>query len=85
MTPSWYTPPPYGAYSGLEVISKVARLHGLTASDLLGKNRSRPVSQVRWRAMKALRERGLTHSAIGRLLKCDQSSVWHGLRKVGAS
>lgn len=81
--PSWYTPPRYHAFTGLEVISKVARMHGFTAADLIGPSRARSLCLVRWRAMKELHNRGRSHSMIGRLFNRDHSSVINGLRRLG--
>lgn len=83
MTPSWYTPPPYAAATGLELVAQIARQYGLTASDLIGPSRVRSVCIVRWRAMKALRDKGRSLSSIGRLLRRDHTTVIHGLRRAG--
>ena len=83
MTPRWYTPPPYVAVTGLELVARLARLHGLTAADLVGPSRVRSVCIVRWRAMKALRAKGHSCSSIGRLLNRDHTTVLHGLRRAG--
>ncbi|ALJ12619.1 helix-turn-helix domain-containing protein [Sphingopyxis macrogoltabida] len=83
MLPAWYRPPPYAAHTGLEIVSLIAREHGLTLGDLTGPSRVRTVCIVRWRAMKALRDKGRSLSSIGRTFNRDHSSVAHGLRRAG--
>ena len=84
MMPVWYTPPPYKARTGLEIIAHVARSHGLSASDLIGPSRLRTVCIVRWRAMRELREKGRSFASIGRTFNRDHSSVIAGLRRLEA-
>ena len=83
MLPAWYLPPPYKAHTGLEIISSIARDHGLTADDLTGPSRVPAVCVVRRCAMKALRAKGWSTPRIGRLLNRDHSTVVHGLRRAG--
>jgi len=82
MIPAWYTPPPYVARTGLEVVAQVARQHGFRAADLIGPSRVRPVCIARWRAMKELRERGGSLASIGRTFNRDHSTVSNGLRML---
>lgn len=84
MTPTWYRPPPYKAVTGLEIVAQIAREHGYTASDLIGPSKLSDVCVVRWRAMKALRDKGRTLSSIGRTFNRDHSSVINGLRRLEA-
>lgn len=83
MFPAWYRPPPYKAHTGLELVSSIARQHGMTAADLIGPSRVRGVCLVRWRAMKALRQNGRSLSSIGRTFNRDHSTVLHGLGRAG--
>lgn len=84
MFPAWYRPPAFRPSTGLDVVAHVARLHGMTAADLRGPSRAHTVCMVRWRAMKALRERGTTLVRIGELLGGrDHTSVINGLRRLG--
>lgn len=83
MIPSWYTPPTYMASTPIELVAQIARTHGLTAADLIGPSKVRSVCIVRWRAMKALRDKGRSLSSIGRILNRDHTTVLHGLRRAG--
>ena len=83
MLPAWYNPPPYKAHTGLELISSIARQHGFTAADLIGPSRVPEVCTARYRAMKALRQKGRSLSSIGRTFNRDHSSVIYGLGRLG--
>ena len=69
--------------SGREIIAKVAAEHRMTVDDLVGPSRVRTICIPRWRAMRELRERGLSLSRIGQLLNRDHTTVMHGLRRAG--
>lgn len=84
MTPPWYRPPVYQPVTPLEMVSDIARAHGFTAADLIGPSRVRPVCIVRWRAMKALRDRGRSYSSIARTFNRDHTSVIAGIRRLEA-
>ena len=80
--PSWYRPPAYRAVTDREMVAQIARAHSLTAADLIGPSRAHPICLVRWRAMKALRDKGRSLSSIGRTFNRDHSSVAAGLRRL---
>lgn len=84
MMPAWYTPPAYRAVTNIELVAQIARTHGLTAADLIGPSRVKSVCLARWRAMKALRDKGSSLASIGRTFNRDHSTVSNGLRRLGA-
>ncbi|GGE26740.1 dnaA protein helix-turn-helix [Gemmobacter megaterium] len=67
-----------------EVIEVVARTNGLPVAAIRGAGRSKPVVAARWAVMAIARKRGMSAPEIARALRCDQSSVTHGLRRVAA-
>lgn len=69
--------------SGREIIAKVAAEHRMTVDDLTGPSRVRAVCIPRWRAMREMRERGLSLTRIGELLNRDHTTIVHGLRRAG--
>lgn len=83
MMPAWYRPPAYSAVTDMELVAQVARAHSLTAADLIGPVKTRSICIVRWRAMKALRDKGRSLASIGRTLKRDHKTVSHGLERAG--
>ncbi|MBB6424970.1 helix-turn-helix domain-containing protein [Sphingopyxis sp. JAI128] len=83
MIPTWYTPPPYIAITDRELVAHIARVHSMTAADLIGPAKHRAVCIVRWRAMKALRDKGRSLSSIARTFNRDHSSVSYALRRAG--
>lgn len=65
------------------VLDQVAREAGLRAEDLTGDRRGpAEVSRARWVAMRLLRDRGMSLPTIGRAMRCDHSTVKHGLRRL---
>jgi chromosomal replication initiation ATPase DnaA len=68
------------------VVQRVAKAHGVTVADIMGRSSCRRCAVPRWHAMAAIRaEFGDSLSMIGRLFGRDHTSVLHGLRKVGAA
>lgn len=62
------------------LLRHVAGKHGLTADDLLTRERCRAVAWPRQEAFSALYKRGLTLPQIGAWFGRDHSTVWHGIR-----
>lgn len=83
MFPPWYRPPPWQPAAPYEVAARIARLHGMTLADMQGRSHAPMVCAVRRKIMRALSERGLSSSAIGRVLRRDYSTVLYGLRRAG--
>lgn len=65
-----------------DVIETVARANGLTAAMIRSARRGKPVVAARWAVMAMAHRQGLSNSEIARALRCDHSSVAHGLARV---
>jgi chromosomal replication initiation ATPase DnaA len=65
-------------------LDHVAQLLGATLHQLTARTRARAADERRQAAMWLLQQRGLSQSAIGRLLDRDPSTVLSGLRTVAA-
>jgi chromosomal replication initiator protein len=67
------------------ILSETASYFSLTRADLVGKSRSRPLTNARHVAMYLVREcTGLSLLKIGELFERDHTTVMHGLKKVEA-
>jgi len=67
------------------ILSETAAYFSLTRADLIGKSRSRPLTNARHVAMYLVREcTGLSLLKIGELFERDHTTVMHGLKKVEA-
>jgi chromosomal replication initiator protein len=65
------------------ILSETAAYFQLTRADLIGKSRSRPLTNARHVAMYLVREcTGLSLLKIGELFERDHTTVMHGLKKV---
>jgi chromosomal replication initiation ATPase DnaA len=69
---------------GQAALEQVAALLDTTPAQLARRRRTRAIVRVRHEAMWLLERRGLSRSAIGRLLERDHSTVIHGLRRLAA-
>lgn len=71
------------------IIASVAAWHGLTAADILGKSRSRPIIAARFDAIAAVygiiacNGRKLTLADLGRIFARDHTSALNALRQRG--
>lgn len=63
-------------------LDRAAALSGLSIDVLRGRSRLRRICVVRWAVMLALRIKGLSLPAIGRLLNRDHSTVLSGLERA---
>jgi len=77
MRPGWYSNIPPN-----EVLQTVAKCRRLTVDDLRGPSRRAYIVRARWEAMRMLRDRGLSLSAIGIILNRDHTTVLHALRRT---
>ena len=69
--------------NGEQVIALTADLFGYTVDDLIGPDKSRPVSMARAVAMYAVRETtDLSYPAIGILFDRDHSTIINGRKKI---
>jgi chromosomal replication initiator protein len=65
------------------ILAETAAYFNLTRADLVGKSRSRPLTNARHVAMYLVREcTGLSLLKIGELFDRDHTTVMHGLKKV---
>lgn len=68
--------------SPMEVIDRVARKHGVSKSEILGRERTARISAVRHEAYAAVRDStGMSYPAIGRIFRRDHTTILHGIRK----
>lgn len=66
----------------LHVVALIAARHGLTAADLLGRDRRDHVARARWHAWYQLRRQfGSSLNQIGRLFRRDHTTILYGLRR----
>lgn len=70
----------YGDIGAL--VRRVAARRGVTLVELLGVDRTAHVVACRVEVMRALRAKGWSQPAIGRLLQLDHTTVGHHLRKT---
>lgn len=67
----------------LHVVARVAARYGLTAADLLGRDRRDHVARARWHAWYQLRcQFGSSLNQIGRLFDRDHTTILYGLRRL---
>lgn len=81
MFPRWYSPPPLTRFTGRQIIAQVAKLHDLTPDIITGPSRLSDHCAARFQVMHELDAKGMSASAIGRILNRDHSTVLHGLRR----
>ncbi len=67
----------------LQIAEYVARAHGISVVDLLGRKRSDPVVQARAEAMQVARNEGYEHAVIGSAFKRTQGAVSYAINKIG--
>lgn len=67
------------------LILSIAREHGLTYADMIGKSRRKHIVQARHEAIWAVRDArpDMSLPQIGRLFHKDHTSILHALRKRG--
>lgn len=70
----------YGDIGAL--VRRVAARHGVTLVELIGVDRTAHVVACRVEIIRALRAKGWSQPAIGRLLQLDHTTVGHHLRKA---
>jgi hypothetical protein len=61
-------------------VREIAAGYGVDVMDVLGKARTRRISQARQHAMRELRDMGLTMPQIGMILHRDHPTILHGIR-----
>ena len=62
-------------------IAEIAKEHGYTLEDILGKSRLKRLVAVRRLCILMLRERGYSTTEIGRLLARHHSTIVHAINK----
>lgn len=67
---------------GYATIRRAAQMFNLPVSEIVGPSRPRYYCEARFAIMLALRRRGMSTLAIGRLLNRDHSVVVHGLKRA---
>lgn len=67
----------------MTAVERASLLSGVPVSVLRGPSRHRGICLVRWAAMVAMRGRGMSYPAIGRMLGRDHSTVMSGIRQAG--
>ena len=65
----------------LTAIDAIAREHGYTVEDILGKSRLKRLVHVRRLCVLMLREKGYSTTEIGRVMDRDHSTIVHALNK----
>lgn len=61
-------------------VREIAADYGVELMDVLGRDRTRRISQARQHAMRELRDMGLTMPQIGTILHRDHTTILHGIR-----
>ena len=61
-------------------IEAIAKAHRFTLEDILGPRKFKPLVEVRRKCAVMLREKGLTTTEIGRILRRDHSTISHALQ-----
>jgi len=61
-------------------IEAIAKAHCFTLEDILGPRKFKPLVEVRRKCAVMLREKGLTTTEIGRILRRDHSTICHALQ-----
>lgn len=69
----------------MAIIANVAKRHGVTVKQIMGKSRLAEHVEARWAAMRIIHALyGDSSTRIGRLFNRDHTTVLHALRKVAA-
>jgi len=63
-------------------IDRAAIATGIPVSELVGPSRTRHICWTRFAIMEAMRERGMSTPAIGRLFRRHHTSIVSGLRQA---
>jgi chromosomal replication initiation ATPase DnaA len=71
--------PPNANKELLSILKALSEVSMVTPGDITGPERKRPISIVRFCFMHIAKEYGFTHSAIGRFVNRDHSTVIHGV------
>ena len=71
--------PPNANKELLSILKAVSEASMVTMGDLVGTERKRSISVVRFCFMYIAKEYGFTHSVIGRFVNRDHSTVIHGV------
>jgi len=61
-------------------MNDIAKKYDYTAEDIIGKNRSRKLVEIRRKCAVMLREKGYSTTEIGRIMNRDHSTIVHSLR-----
>jgi chromosomal replication initiation ATPase DnaA len=72
--------PPNANRELITILQAVAEASMVTPGDIVGPERKRSISIVRFCLMFIAKENGFTHAAIGRFVNRDHSTVIHGVR-----
>lgn len=68
-----------------DIIAEIAVQFGMTAADILGRNRSREVVEARKTVAWVLVKRGNSFASVGAKLKRDHSSIIHAVKSFEAT
>lgn len=70
----------------MRIAAEEAQSAGLKPSVIVGHNKTRPVVQARWRALKRLMDENphCSLAGVGRVVGCDHSSLIHMLRRTNS-
>lgn len=63
-----------------ELVVKLAKEHGFTLSEILGRQRNARVVNARWSIMRTLRDKGLSFPKIAKLMKKHHTTVMHACK-----
>jgi chromosomal replication initiation ATPase DnaA len=72
--------PPNANREMLAILRAVSEVSMVTPGDIIGPERKRPISIVRFCFMYIAKDYGFTHAAIGRFVNRDHSTVIHGVK-----
>jgi chromosomal replication initiator protein len=61
-------------------MNDIAKEYDYTAEDIIGKNRSRKLVEIRRKCAVMLREKGYSTTEIGRIMNRDHSTIVHSLK-----
>lgn len=70
----------------MKLVAQVAKRHGVTVAEIMGKSRQRHIAAARQDAMRQmLLEFGDAAAAVGRMFGRDHTTVLHAVRKGNAA
>ncbi len=66
----------------LQILHAFANRYGVSVDAITGPRRTKAITEIRWRVMRAMRQHGYSLGQIGKTLRRDHTTVMYGLRRL---